>query len=114
MKSTKSTILLAIIGILLSGCGKDNIVNEDTSIDISSLPGSEYNVAILDNDEDLVLLGRIKFNSIEGDLITGKWRLETWGEQKHFTVLPVNTGDDIPGNEYLDDFTGMVSSVRKK
>lgn len=77
----------ALMTFLLIGCKSDEIV-VPTAFNENDLSNVSYNFVGLDQEETVVILGQLNFAEIEGLNISGKWGLETWGEQPQFPHLP--------------------------
>jgi hypothetical protein len=98
-------LLLAATGW---GCRTQNPAEDANGVVVSELPGTSYGVAILDNHGLVTLLGKLRFDSVSDDTITGTWLLETWGEQPGFPGLIVNTGEQFPDGPPVSTFSGQV------
>jgi len=101
-------VFLVLLLVLSWGCGTKSPVEENTGVAVSELPGTTYGVAILDEHGSTVLLGRLRFDTISEETITGTWLFETWGEQPEFPGFAVNTGGHFPEGVPVDAFSGRV------
>lgn len=100
--------LLLTAFLSMCSCEKDGVTDSKNGVTISTLPGTSYGVAVLNDKGSVTLLGHLLFDDIQGDNITGRWYMETWGEQPVFSMLTVNTGEAFPDTAELKSYTGMV------
>ena len=94
--------------LCLCACEKVVVTESKNGITASTLPGTGYGVVVLSENGSLILLGHLLFDEIQGDNISGRWCMETWGEQPAFSTLPVNTGEGFPDAVDLESYTGQV------
>ena len=75
---------------------------------VSELTGKEYGVAVFSENGSLTLFGHILFDEIQGETISGRWCMETWGKQAEFPTLAINTGGAFPEKTNLLSYSGQV------
>ena len=100
--------LIFILTIVIVGCGGKSPTEADNGVTISDLPGSTYSIVVMDNRNSLVLLGRLCFDTITDENISGAWLFETWGEQEDFPGLVVNGGEQFPAGIPDTPFAGQI------
>ena len=108
-KCESAEILLILTAFLcLLGCDKNVMDENNNGVIVSTLSGKGYGVVVFSENGSLVLLGHLLFDEIQGDTISGRWCMETWGEQPAFPTLPVNTGVGFPDAVELENYTSLI------
>ncbi|MFC1650024.1 hypothetical protein ACFL2X_00490 [Candidatus Latescibacterota bacterium] len=108
MKKTLLHLLIISIAVFMFACDDNGFTENKDGVVAETLHGKDYGVVVYSDSNPLVLMGHLSFQDIDGDIISGGWYMEAWGEQPHFSTLPVNMGEEFPGNDKLEAFTGQI------
>ena len=108
MKSKISKYIVILIVLFIS-CSDDKQPIEPTSFTIDDISNTSYRIVAKNDNDSVILLGRLNFNQIEDNEITGTWNLETWGKNSLFPTLAINEGKQFPTSANIGTFSGFIS-----
>lgn len=98
-----------LLSLALVACGGDRAVEpQPAGASAEELIGSSYGVVVKDQEGDLLLFGNLHFSDLDGEVLRGGWRFETWGVQPLFTGLPVNDATTFSQTSDMGDFEAGV------
>lgn len=100
-------ILILVVTAFILSCETNDPNDEISQWSPDELSGQSLAVIAKDKNKN-ILFGVMQFEPFKNNTVSGKWRFETWGEQKLFKTLPVNMGDAFPETADLGLFTGII------